>query len=162
MKLSPLLLPLFLSSLAASKSISFFGSDTQHALNAGDLDLSVPGSNPLTFCHDTSEDILAIDYVDLEPNPPEAGKTLTIKASGTFSEDVEKGAYVNLQVKYGLIRLINQKADLCDQIKNVDLECPLKKGETILTKEVDLPREIPPVCLVSCLWSLGFVWEMRR
>ena len=73
---------------------------------------------------------------------------MTIKASGTFSEEVEKGAYVNLQVKYGLIRLINQKADLCDQIKNVDLECPLKKGETEITKDVDLPKEIPPVSAI--------------
>lgn len=82
-----------------------------------------------------------------------SGKNLTIKASGTFSEDVEKGAYVNLQVKYGLIRLINQKADLCDQIKNVDLECPLKKGEAELTKDVELPKEIPPVCL-SSFWAV--------
>ncbi len=52
--------------------------------------------------------------------------------------------------------MINQKADLCDQIKNVDLECPLKKGETILTKEVDLPKEIPPVCLVVLITSLWF------
>jgi hypothetical protein len=60
---------------------------------------------------------------------------------------VEEGAYINLQVKYGLIRLVNTKADLCEQIKNVDLECPLKKGKAILTKTVDLPKEIPPVLM---------------
>lgn len=53
-------------------------------------------------------------------------------------------AYVNLQVKYGLIRLINQKTDLCEQMKNVDEECPLS-GEKVITKDVDLPKEIPPV-----------------
>jgi len=26
----------------------------------------------------------------------------------------------------------------------VDLECPIKKGETALTKEVELPKQIPP------------------
>lgn len=52
-----------------------------------------------------------------------------------------------LQVKYGLIRLINQEADLCDELTNVDLECPLEKGEMTLTKQVDLPAQIPPVCL---------------
>lgn len=52
-----------------------------------------------------------------------------------------------LQVKYGLIRLINQEADLCEQLTNVDLECPLEKGEMTLTKQVDLPAQIPPVCL---------------
>ena len=50
-----------------------------------------------------------------------------------------------LQVKYGLIRLVNTKADLCEQVKNVDMECPIKKGKTKITKEVDLPNEIPPV-----------------
>jgi len=82
--------------------------------------------------------------VDLSPNPPEAGKTLTIKAKGTLNEAIEEGAKVHLQVKYGLITLINQEADLCEQVKNVDLECPLDKGKLELTKDVDLPKEIPP------------------
>ena len=70
---------------------------------------------------------------------------MTIEAAGVFKEDVEKGAYVILQVKYGLIRVVNTKADLCEQVKQVDLECPIKKGETALTKVVALPMEIPPV-----------------
>jgi hypothetical protein len=49
-----------------------------------------------------------------------------------------------LQVKYGLIRLISTKADLCEQIENVDLECPIEKGKISITKDVDLPKEIPP------------------
>lgn len=76
-----------------------------------------------------------------------SGATLSIKASGVFHQDVEEGAKVHLQVKYGLIRIINQEADLCDNIKNVDLECPLKKGPMTLTKDVELPKEIPPVSL---------------
>ncbi|KAF2453643.1 phosphatidylglycerol/phosphatidylinositol transfer protein precursor [Lineolata rhizophorae] len=107
-------------------------------------DLSVPGDNPLFYCSAPDDDILEIDHVDLSPNPPEAGKTLVISAKGTLSEPIEEGAKVHLQVKYGLITLINQEADLCDQVKNVDLECPLEKGETTLTKEVNLPNEIPP------------------
>ena len=56
-----------------------------------------------------------------------------------------EGAYVQLQVKYGLITIIRQKADLCDTVKNVDLECPLHKDkEVALTKDVSLPKEIPP------------------
>lgn len=52
---------------------------------------------------------------------------------------------MNLEVKYGLITLVRQTADLCEQIVNVDLECPLEKGEMTLTKQVELPRQIPPV-----------------
>jgi hypothetical protein len=51
---------------------------------------------------------------------------------------------VHLSVKYGLITIIRQTADLCDTVKNVDLECPIKKGEMSLTKDVDLPKQIPP------------------
>ena len=74
-----------------------------------------------------------------------SGQTLTIEAKGTLKEEVKKGAYALLEVKYGLITLIRQTVDLCDQIKNVALECPLKKGDMTLTKEVELPKQIPPV-----------------
>ena len=47
-------------------------------------------------------------------------------------------------MKYGLITIIRQTADLCDTVKNVDLECPLNKGKMKLTKDVDLPAQIPP------------------
>jgi len=76
-----------------------------------------------------------------------SGKSLLIKATGTLNEPIEKGAYVLLTVKYGLITILNQSVDLCDQLHEVDLSCPLKKGQMTLTKEVDLPRQIPPVCL---------------
>jgi hypothetical protein len=51
---------------------------------------------------------------------------------------------VHLQVKYGLITIIKQTADLCNTVKEVDLECPIKKGDMTLTKEVELPKQIPP------------------
>ncbi|PVH93619.1 hypothetical protein DM02DRAFT_619157 [Periconia macrospinosa] len=51
---------------------------------------------------------------------------------------------MHLQVKYGLITLINQDADLCETIGKADLTCPLEKGEMSLTKDVDLPQQIPP------------------
>lgn len=73
------------------------------------------------------------------------GATLTIEAIGTFKEEIKEGAYVILQVKYGLIRLVNTKASVCEQIKNVDMECPIKKGKTVITKDVELPTEIPNV-----------------
>lgn len=74
-----------------------------------------------------------------------SGEKLSIKASGEFKEEVGKGSKMHLQVKYGLITLINQERDACDTIEQADLKCPLKKGELSLTKDVDLPREIPPV-----------------
>ncbi|KAF2111090.1 ML domain-containing protein [Lophiotrema nucula] len=107
-------------------------------------DHKVPGDNPLYFCADPKDYIVEIDKVDLSPNPPEAGKKLKITAKGTVSETIEEGSKIHLQVKYGLITLINQEADLCETIGKADLECPLDKGDMELTKEVDLPKEIPP------------------
>ncbi|KKY24104.1 putative phosphatidylglycerol phosphatidylinositol transfer protein [Phaeomoniella chlamydospora] len=140
MKFASVIVPFAYFSLATS--LSLLGSD-QAALNEGNEALKVPGENPLTYCADPSDYILSIDYADLDPNPPKAGETLTISASGTFSKDVEEGTKVLLQVKYGLITLIKQEADLCEQIGNVDLECPLKKGPMTLTKEVQIPKEVP-------------------
>ena len=61
---------------------------------------------------------------------------------------VEEGAYVNLEVKYGLIRIINQKTDLCDALGNVDRECPVDEGELVFTKDLDIPNQIPPVRVI--------------
>lgn len=132
--------PLFLSTLVASKSF-LFATNQQTLI---DNSLKVPGHNPLEFCSDPTEFILTIDNVDLDPNPPEKGKNLQIKAQGNFTERVDQDAYINLSVKYGLITLVNTKADLCEQMKEVDETCPLS-GSKDFTKEVALPKEIPPV-----------------
>lgn len=105
---------------------------------------SVEGNNPLAYCADPSSYSLEIKSVDLTPNPPLPGQTLTIEAKGTFHEKIDKGATVLLEVKYGLISLIRQSADLCEQIENVDLHCPLEKGDMVLKKQVELPKQIPP------------------
>lgn len=84
-------------------------------------------------------------FISKNADKTPSGETLTIKAKGDFKEKIEEGAKVHLQVKYGLITLINQEADLCETIENVDLSCPLDKGEMTLSKDVDLPKEIPPV-----------------
>jgi len=109
-----------------------------------DNPLKVPGENPLEFCSPQDDFLLTIKKVDLDPNPPQAGKTLTIKATGKLNSRIEKGAYVNLQVKYGLITLVKQTVDLCEQVSNVDLECPLEAGDLDLVKDVELPNQIPP------------------
>jgi len=69
---------------------------------------------------------------------------LSIEVVGELLEDIEQGAYVILQVKYGLLRLVNTQVDLCEQVSNVDLECPISKGSVTITKDVELPNEIPP------------------
>lgn len=129
-----------LGAVSVSASPSWMGGD-QLTIKE---EFKVPGNNPLYFCGNPADDILKIENVDLNPNPPKPGEKLTIKATGDFKDKVEQGFKMHLQVKYGLITLINQQADGCDTIGKADLQCPLDKGEMTLTKEVDLPREIPP------------------
>ncbi|MCJ1422660.1 Phosphatidylglycerol/phosphatidylinositol transfer protein [Sticta canariensis] len=137
MKFTASFLPLVFTSLAASTSL-FSGSQTI----LSDDDLNVPGENPLKFCQNSDRYTLTISGVDLTPNPPLPGKTLNISAQGNFTTEVCNGAFINLSVKYGLITLIRQTADLCEQIKNVGMECPLD-GVMSLSKDVDLPSIIP-------------------
>ena len=64
MKLTTII-PVCLSSLAAANYLS--GGQTPMA-----ADVDVPGDNPMKYCptETLDDDILAIDHVDLSPNPP--------------------------------------------------------------------------------------------
>ncbi|KAI0965220.1 phosphatidylinositol transfer protein [Xylaria arbuscula] len=134
-----------IAALSAGNLVSagsgWFGS-SDVSVNDGE---KVPGDSPLQLCEsDHGKDVIKIEKVDLLPNPPEAGTPLVIRATGTVYERIEKGAYVKLVVKYGLIRLLSTTADLCEQVENVDLKCPIEKGVLSITKSVDIPKEIPP------------------
>lgn len=160
---STVLLALLFSTFVAANPLLAYGAD-QKIL--GD-DLKVPGLNPLSFCEKQDNYILKIDHVNLSPSPPLpsvsglvhflerclsanhkfSGHKLIIEAKGNFTQEVVEGAYVVLEIKYGLITLIHQQADLCKQIDNLDktdVKCPLD-GVKLLTKEVKLPSTIPPV-----------------
>ncbi|KAK4552124.1 Phosphatidylglycerol/phosphatidylinositol transfer protein [Recurvomyces mirabilis] len=145
MKFLALATTALLSSTVAARS-SIFGASVGGDITPNvDGSLSVPGDNPLQHCQDPKDDILTIENVDISPNPPKAGETLKVTAKGILSQNVTDGAKIHLSVKYGLITIIRQTADLCDTVSKVDLTCPLHKDkETSLSKEVDLPKEIPP------------------
>lgn len=51
---------------------------------------------------------------------------------------------MHLTVKYGVLQLINREVQLCDYADQVDLKCPLEKGALKISKDVDLPAQIPP------------------
>jgi hypothetical protein len=74
------------------------------------------------------------------------GATLVISAVGVLHDVITAGAKVDVTVKYGLITLLRESVDLCDNAKEVDLECPVDQGKLVLNKSVDIPKQIPPVC----------------
>ncbi|KAI8051352.1 ML domain-containing protein [Syncephalis plumigaleata] len=105
--------------------------------------LGKPLGKSLYDCSE-STDILQIKEVELTPDPPHKGQTLYIKATGTFSEAVTQGSYAKVIVKYGLIQLIKQTYDLCENVSQANISCPIGPGEITLERSVDLPKEIPP------------------
>ncbi|KAK6458916.1 Phosphatidylglycerol/phosphatidylinositol transfer protein [Scheffersomyces xylosifermentans] len=137
---------------AFEKALSTFkvGNVAQHPLEIviqtfPDVDEKpVPGDSPIVNCDASLPQILNLQKVVIDPNPPVRGENLTFTATGFISQDIEEGAYVEVDVKYGFIKLIHQTFDLCEQITKVDLECPIKKGTITLTKEVEIPNEVPP------------------
>lgn len=136
----PTLVLIALGAVSVAASPSWMGGGQVTIKN----EYKVPGDNPLYFCNNPVDYLLKIGSVDLSPNPPQPGQSLSIKATGDFGEEVGDGFTMHLKVKYGLITLINQDTDGCQIIKKGNLDCPLQKGEMNLTKEVDLPSQIPP------------------
>lgn len=104
----------------------------------------VPGDSPIQQCDVYAPQILSLKKVTVDPNPPLKGANLTFVAEGVLSADVEDGAYVEVDVRYGYIRLIHQTFDLCEEITKVDLECPILKGKQVIEKTVEIPKEVPP------------------
>ncbi|QPH15915.1 hypothetical protein C2857_000443 [Epichloe festucae Fl1] len=130
--------------VAPSTALSLWSGDAQKGISPNE-DLKIPGESPLKHCAGKKTDgYIEINSIDLSPNPPSAGKELVIKANGTVKKTIEEGAYIDLTVYYGLIRLLTTKADLCEQMGEVDLECPVEPGDRVITKTVELPKEIPP------------------
>jgi len=142
MKVSAVLLAATSAASVSAGSSSWMSGGSQVVINEN---FKIPGDNPLYFCDDPKDYLLEIENVDLDPNPPLPGQTLSITAKGNFKKEVEEGSKMHLTVRYNnLITLINQDADTCETVKKADLECPLKKGEMKLTKDVELPQQIPP------------------
>lgn len=104
----------------------------------------VPGDSPVELCDISTKHSLKLYSVDITPNPPERGANLTITASGLLYEDITDGAYVDVVVNYGYIKLLTQTYDLCEELPNVDMTCPIVSGDYTLTKEVEIPGEVPP------------------
>ncbi|KAI5955447.1 NPC2 [Candida theae] len=104
----------------------------------------VPGKSPIEVCDYSSKQLLTLDEITISPNPPQAGANLTFTAKGTIDKTITDGAYVEVDVRYGFIKLIHQTYDICKEITKVDLECPIEKGKQVITKEVEIPEEVPP------------------
>ncbi|CCC71889.1 hypothetical protein NCAS_0I02210 [Naumovozyma castellii] len=107
----------------------------------------IHGDSPLYQCDIYERQILNIENVDLSPNPPKRNSKLNITASGEAFKEIKKGAYIDIVVRLGYIKLLTQTFDLCDMLEDEDVEglrCPVQPGKYNLAKSVDIPAEVPP------------------
>lgn len=107
----------------------------------------INGESPLYQCDILDKQLVEIKEVNLDPNPPVRGENLTISANGEVFETIEEGAYIDVEVRLGYIRLLSQTFDLCETLEDNDIEglsCPIEPGEYNIKKIVEIPGEVPP------------------
>ncbi|TFK91690.1 hypothetical protein K466DRAFT_595899 [Polyporus arcularius HHB13444] len=94
----------------------------------------------------TDSHIVHVKSIDVSPDPPERGQDLTITVVGVADEQVEEGAYADVTVKAGVIKLLHKEFDLCEEARNANasIQCPIEKGTHKVVQTVTLPKEIPP------------------
>ncbi|EGX51647.1 Phosphatidylglycerol/phosphatidylinositol transfer protein [Orbilia oligospora] len=137
--------------LAAASSASAFAIDLgQSPIGSFDepvsWDATIPGGSPIVHCSDPATDLVKIDRIYINPNPPAVGKTLHLEASGEVKRRIEEGAIMKVEVKLGYITLIKQTLDFCSNLEkaNTTVNCPIEPGPLKIVKDQDLPKEIPP------------------
>lgn len=104
----------------------------------------IPGDSPVAQCDIFEPQLLTIDRVSISPNPPEKGANLSFSATGSLAKSITDGAYVVVNVRYGYIKLLEKTFDLCEELVNVDMTCPVSKGAQLISKTVEIPAEVPP------------------
>ncbi|KAF9785545.1 ML domain-containing protein [Thelephora terrestris] len=115
----------------------------QEVVVAGDVHTAAGWS--YTDCG-IATDIVTINSLTVSPDPPKPGQDITVTVDATTSEVIEEGAYADVTVKLGLIKILRKTFDLCEEARNANatVQCPVEKGHYVITQTASLPKEIPP------------------
>ncbi|KAI0756627.1 ML domain-containing protein [Daedaleopsis nitida] len=94
----------------------------------------------------THAHLVHITTISVSPDPPQRGKDLTITVEGVADDDVQEGAYADVTVKAGPIKILHKEFDVCEEARNANttIQCPVEKGTHKVVQSVTLPKEIPP------------------
>ncbi|KAG6820105.1 hypothetical protein H0H93_005252 [Arthromyces matolae] len=113
--------------------------------NCGWFDSQTPSIFMLKSCTGNPEDVILIEDIQVSPDPPQPGKDLTVTVKGVATSTIEEGAYADVTVKLGLIKLLVKQFDVCEEARkaNATIQCPVERGAYTVTQTVALPREIP-------------------
>ncbi|KAF9569648.1 hypothetical protein CPC08DRAFT_812643 [Agrocybe pediades] len=129
------------------------------SLLAPTLALSVPEQLPLqsldTPVHTTDSwryndcglptDPIQIRSISVSPDPPRPGEDLTVTVNADVKEKIEEGAYANVAVKLGVVKILTKTFDVCEEARNANatVQCPVEPGSYTVVQTVALPKEIP-------------------
>ncbi|KAH9982461.1 ML domain-containing protein [Lactifluus volemus] len=93
----------------------------------------------------SASDAIQIESITVSPDPPKPGHDLTVTVKASAQEEIEEGAYADVTVKLGVVKLLTKEFDLCEEARNAELEvqCPVKEGNYLVEHTVTLPKEIP-------------------
>ncbi|KAI9060176.1 hypothetical protein FKP32DRAFT_1679137 [Trametes sanguinea] len=94
----------------------------------------------------TDSHIVHIKSIQVSPDPPQRGEDLTVTVEGVADSQVEDGAYADVTVKVGVIKILQKEFDVCEEASkaNASVQCPVEKGTHKVVQTVTLPKEIPP------------------
>ncbi|KAI0715204.1 ML domain-containing protein [Earliella scabrosa] len=94
----------------------------------------------------TDEHLVHVKSIAISPDPPQRGKELTLTVIGVADEDITDGAYADVVVKTGPIKILQKEFDVCEEARNANasIQCPVEKGTHKVVQSVTLPKEIPP------------------
>ncbi|TFY52737.1 hypothetical protein EVJ58_g9846 [Rhodofomes roseus] len=107
--------------------------------------LAAPGDWSWKDCGGPSH-LIRIDDIAITPDPPQKGQEMSVTVKGTAKDQIEDGAYVDVVVKVGAIKILQKEFDVCEEARNANasIQCPVQEGKHEVTQTVDLPKEIPP------------------
>lgn len=98
-------------------------------------------------------DALQIESITITPDPPRPGAELKGVIKGVVTREVIDGAFADVTVKLGLIKLVHKQFDLFAELKKEGSPwsltadsgngAPVAPGQVELRFEGSLPREIP-------------------
>ncbi|ADV21812.1 phosphatidylglycerol/phosphatidylinositol transfer protein [Cryptococcus gattii E566] len=150
MKLAPLLIPFIATAATANlagNALSWAGqlvSGGRDALAVADGPIKTMDSWSYVDCG-LATDAVQIKSITVSPDPPVPGKNLTVNVKADVLTTIEEGAYADVTVKLGLIKLLHKEFDLCDEARNANatVQCPVKPGPYSVSQMVELPEEIP-------------------
>ncbi|CAK5282914.1 unnamed protein product [Mycena citricolor] len=102
-------------------------------------------SRMLSMNAGSPSDGIIVKSLTVSPDPPVPGQDLVVKATGVANYDIEDGAWADVVVKLGLVKLLHRRFDVCEEARNANasIQCPIKEGTHEVTQVVALPKEIP-------------------